>query len=283
MPSCDNPLLWRQIAGAPRLWLFLDYDGTLADFAPTPDHIQPDAALIELITQLVRQPDLRVSIISGRRLSHIQQLLPIDDLMIAGTYGVELSTWRGEAITRVDLATIRPILASVKQAWQVLLAGQDGFYLEDKDWALAIHAKDAQPAAAEYVLRQGQRLAEAAIRSQPEGTFRILGGSQFLEIGPALAHKGHTLDYLFAAYPDPTALPIYIGDDDKDEEAFAVVQAQGGLALVVNAMNRPTLADCHLDSPSATRKWLRELLEHRWVGGHAGNPPNSSKIDSSAA
>ena len=91
-------LIWRQIDRAPRLWLFLDYDGTLADFAPTPDHIQPDAALIDLITQLVQHPDLRVSIISGRRLSHIQQLLPIDDLMIAGTYGVELSTWRGEAI-----------------------------------------------------------------------------------------------------------------------------------------------------------------------------------------
>ena len=40
-----------RLAGVKRLWLFLDYDGTLAEFAPTPEHILPDPALIKLLSE----------------------------------------------------------------------------------------------------------------------------------------------------------------------------------------------------------------------------------------
>jgi trehalose-6-phosphatase len=36
-----------RIARAQRVWLFLDYDGTLAEFAPTPHILEPDNDLIE--------------------------------------------------------------------------------------------------------------------------------------------------------------------------------------------------------------------------------------------
>ena len=66
---------------AGHLWLFLDYDGTLADFAATPDEIIPDEELIALIDQLAKQPDIRVTILSGRRLAHIQSLLPVSGIL----------------------------------------------------------------------------------------------------------------------------------------------------------------------------------------------------------
>ncbi|MGD9048934.1 MAG: trehalose-phosphatase, partial [Anaerolineae bacterium] len=64
-----------RLARAERIWLFLDYDGTLADFAPTPEHVLPDPALIALLGELVRQPWLRVAVVSGRRLGHVQKLV----------------------------------------------------------------------------------------------------------------------------------------------------------------------------------------------------------------
>ena len=72
MIPCTAEVMLQQMVRAERLWLFLDYDGTLADFAPTPEDIIPDKALIALIEDLVSQPDIRVTIISGRRLAHIQ-------------------------------------------------------------------------------------------------------------------------------------------------------------------------------------------------------------------
>ena len=58
-----------QLLDHDRLWLFLDYDGTLADFAPTPEYVITDPDVISLVTRLTRCPRLRVAVISGRTLS----------------------------------------------------------------------------------------------------------------------------------------------------------------------------------------------------------------------
>ena len=73
--------------------------------------------------------------------------------------------------------------------------------------------------------------------------------------------KVRTVDDLLEQYPWPGSLPLYLGDDDKDEEAFAVVKARGGLALLVASEPRATKADARLDSPQAARRWLRALAE----------------------
>jgi trehalose 6-phosphate phosphatase len=255
-----------QLAQAERLWLFLDYDGTLAEFAPTPDHVEPDPDLIALIAQLARHPRIRVAIISGRRLGHIKRLVPVSGIFLAGTYGVELRTPQGQRIDRVDYDAIRPLLDQLKPHWAQLITNRKGFYLEDKDWALALHARFADAREAEDLLARARRQAEQVAA---EGPFRVLGGHKFLEIGPQLAHKGRTVDYLLDQHPWSGALPLYIGDDDKDEEAFGVIQSRGGLAVVVSAEPRETLADLRLKSPDSTRRWLARLST-RWKDGPNG-------------
>ncbi|MGD8627119.1 MAG: trehalose-phosphatase, partial [Anaerolineae bacterium] len=74
MPPAPDPLLDR-LAGTDRIRLFLDYDGTLADFAPTPEHVEPDPDLAQLVARLASQPRLRVAVISGRRLAHVRKLV----------------------------------------------------------------------------------------------------------------------------------------------------------------------------------------------------------------
>ena len=253
--------LVRKLRNAPRLWLFLDYDGTLADFAPTPDHVEPRSDVVHLVSRLAQQPDLRVTIVSGRRLRHVEDLVPVPGIILAGTYGIELRLPDGEHVDRVTYQQVRPTLDTIKPHWSDLLAGHEGFYLEDKGWALAIHARfAASDTEADRVLAAASQIAGQVA---DEDLFRRLGGHRFLEIGPRQAHKGLTIDYLWKQYAWPDALPVYIGDDDKDEEAFGVVQARGGIAIVVGGAERKTVADHRLEAPADTRRWLGALLELR--------------------
>lgn len=262
--KADTPRrVLEQLAQAERLWLFLDYDGTLAGFAPTPEHVHPDPALVALITRLAQHPQLRVAVVSGRRLSHVQKLVPVPGVLLAGTYGIELRTPDGECINRLDYGSVRPTLKALKPRWEALLAGRQGFFLEDKGWALALHARFADDEETDRVLVDARHLAGAELKRTAPGVFRLLGGHKFLEIGPRLGHKGLTVAYLMDRHPWPGVVPLYVGDDDKDEEAFGVVKARGGVAVMVAAEPRETEADMRLDSPQATRAWLETLLAAR--------------------
>ena len=249
-----------RIRDAERLRLFLDYDGTLADFAPTPEHVEPEPEVISLLSSLAHHPRIRPTVISGRRLDHVKKLLPVPGVLLAGTYGIELRLPTGEDVDRIPYEEIRPVLARIRPRWEALIAERDGFFLEDKGWALAIHGRYAEAAEAEGVLEEAKAEAKELLEEAPFGLFRILGGHKFLEIGPSLAHKGKTVAYVLERYPWPGALPLYVGDDDKDEEAFSVIHAHGGLAIRVCERGRDTIADGRLESPKDTRRWLHGLL-----------------------
>jgi len=242
-----------RLTQAERLWLFLDYDGTLADFAPTPEHANPDPEIIDLLSSLAHHACIRIAVISGRRLDHVQALVPVLGVLLAGTYGVELQMPEGKRFNRVDYDAIRPALDTLKPRWAHLIANREGFFLEDKGWALALHARFADDFETDVVLPAARRMATKVACS---GLFRVLSGHKFLEVAPDMADKGQTVGYLLDHYPWPGALPLYLGDDDKDEEAFSVIKARGGIAILVAGEPRKTKADCRLESPQAARRWL---------------------------
>jgi len=242
------------------LWLFLDYDGTLADFAPTPDHIEPNKKVIDLLQRLAREPGIRLTIISGRRLNDIQTLLPVSGIFIGGTYGIELALPSGEVLHRVDYDEVRPVLDQIKPRWESIIAARQGFFLEDKGWTLALHARFAVDSEADDVLIQARQVIVSTI---PADRFRILDGHKFLEIAPRLANKRETFLDLLQRLPLPGAQMLYMGDDDKDEEAFVAVQANHGVAVKVvqpSQVYQKTEADFLLASPQAANDWLESLL-----------------------
>ncbi|MFN2197626.1 MAG: trehalose-phosphatase [Anaerolineales bacterium] len=256
----DLPNLPEALRTAGRLALFLDYDGTLAPFAPTPDTILPDPEVIRRVQALGQNPGIQVIVLSGRRLKHIQELLPVPGIWLAGTYGVELLTPSGARLERLPFDQLRPTLDRLRPQWEKLLHERTGFYLEDKGWSLALHARFAEAVEAQAVLARARR---QAARAALNGSFQILGGDRFLEIAPQLANKAKTVRYFLEDPVLSGALPVYLGDDDKDEAAFAVVQAAGGVAVKVGSRPETSVAAVRLHDPLAARAWLDALLAAR--------------------
>lgn len=249
-------LLARLRGGAAGFWLMLDYDGTLADFAPTPETILPDEELIALLARLARTPGLRLAIVSGRMLSHVQALVPVRGLALAGTYGVEIQAPSGEVFQAIDARGIGPLLETVKSEWQAAIAGHEGFYLEDKGDAIALHGRFATEADARQVYARASDVVRPYSDTRP---VRILQGNRFLEICAEGTSKANAVRTILERFPFPGSVPIYFGDDDKDEEAFGEVKVHNGICVLVSPEDRPTLAGFRLPSPGDVRNFLGEI------------------------
>ncbi len=249
------------VEAASHLWLFLDYDGTLADFSLTPDLVEVNPEVMEIVSSLAANPRIRLAVVSGRSLAIVRQLLPVEGIFLAGVYGVELQLPSGETVHRENLERIRPYLETIKPRWEELISGSPRFFLEDKGWTLAIHAERAEREAAHQVLGAARQAAENEV---PRNIFRWFEDEVFLEIAPVLAHKGKTVGYLYSHFPLQDSRLIYIGDDDKDEEAFGTVHAFGGVNMLVSQRAHSVHfneVDYILGSPGSVRTWLEHLLE----------------------
>jgi len=251
----------RWVAAASHLWLFLDYDGTLADFSPLPGLVEPQPELTELMLQLVANPRFRVMIISGRQLKSIQEIFPIPGIFLAGMYGVEIQTPDEETIRRGEYKNVRPFLDRLRPEWEKLIAGRRDFFLEDKNWSLAMHTRTLESKEAEHIFSAAR---QAANGSAPENQFRWFGDRRYLEIAPIQAHKGKTVEYLLNNFPLAEVRPVYIGDDVIDQEAFEIVHASEGVNIQVANPASPLQlagADYLLNSPHEVRQWLKSLLQ----------------------
>ena len=247
------------VSAAERLWLFLDYDGTLVEFTRTPDIIKPDPKVIDLIKRLTSKSRIRVAIVSGRRLRDLQALLPVQGIFIAGTYGIECRLPRENGSSGRIMLLVRPYLEQLKPQWEEIVDGRKGYYLEDKGWSLALHARFAPEKEATHVISAIQQSLDQDLITDE---YRLIKQNKFLEVSSAKAHKGKAVTFLLNSFPMPGARMVYVGDDNNDAEAFQTIHANGGVAISVAqyfGYIRSTGGDYVLKSPKAVRKWLENL------------------------
>jgi trehalose 6-phosphate phosphatase len=252
--------LTQKAATAKTLRLFLDYDGTLADFAPSPDTILPDTEVISLLKRLVAADGVLPAVISGRRLAHIKKLLPIPGLLMGGTYGIEMQLPDGSEQSILSFESVRPLLEKLLPRWQSIIEGRPGFYLEDKGWTLAIHGRFADPHESRLLMAEAYAEAQNLL---PGDTFHLMSGERFLELAPKAANKRTAISRVIEALTPPEALCISIGDDDKDEEAFSALPPKRGFAVRVSSQPVETQAQYRLPGPAQVRSWLKQLLSAR--------------------
>lgn len=244
-------------AAAKSLRIFMDYDGTLADFALSPDVVLPDVKLIALMDHLVNAKGILPAIISGRKLAHIAKLLPVKGLLLAGSYGIEMQLPDGQFRSALEFQEIRPKIELILPLWTKLIENKKDFYLEDKGWSLALHCRYANEIEVKEVMDKAHKVVSD---QKPDPRFQFFEGYHFLEYAPRLASKRSASQWIIDNLTSKDAMVVYIGDDDKDEEAFSVVTTSGGFAVRIAAKSCETNAQMILKNPAETREWLDKLL-----------------------
>lgn len=234
--------------------LFLDVDGCLLDLAAAPDAVTVPAALPAALATLARRLQGALALVSGRPIAGIDALFAPLRLPAAGLHGLELRS--GDRLRPAPAAPAA--LAGIRDEASMLARRYPGVIVEDKGAALGLHWRAAPPA--RTALRA---FAEAALPRLPG--YRLQHGDQVVELRPAAGDKGSAIAALLEAPPFRGRVPVFAGDDQTDESGFAVVNARGGLSVLVGA-REPSAAHYALRDPAAVRAWLRRA-------GAGGGPP----------
>jgi trehalose-phosphatase len=209
---------WTKVASrmrrAPVIALFLDFDGTLARLQPRPEQVSLDGPVRHALATLARNPRFRVWIISGRRRADICSLVRVRGIRYLGLHG-----WEGRPGSPLAGETHR-WLACLAAWFEALLAPVPGVWVEDKEHALAIHYRNA----ADDDARVAKAVLERVLAPFAQ-QFHIESGKRVWEILPwELEDKGAAVRRELGFFAG-RALPIYVGDDQVDESAFAVLSA----------------------------------------------------------
>src|SRR5215813_4147531 len=117
--------------------VFLDYDGTLTPIRERPE----EAVLAESMREAVRRLAECVSVIvvSGRDRQVVQQLMGLDNLIVAGDHGFDIWSPTEGTIEHQEGAPFEGLLREVAARLGVELAHIPGVVLEPKQFSVAVH------------------------------------------------------------------------------------------------------------------------------------------------
>ncbi|MEX2532241.1 MAG: trehalose-phosphatase [Gemmatimonadota bacterium] len=242
--------------------VFLDYDGTLTPIVPTPDA----AVLGDRMRGVVRRLSQRHTtvVVSGRGREDVARLVDLPGLIYAGSHGFDIAgstpTKSGgeggrKAIRHSVAPGLTPLIQEVTGRLQAELSGIEGVLVEPKGVTVAVHYRLADPGETARVEDALDR-----ITASTPGLRKALGKKVF-ELRPDLDwDKGRAVLWILDALgmSGESHVPIYLGDDTTDEDAFRAVRAIG-VGIVVADEPRATEARFSLRNVDEVGSFLERV------------------------
>ena len=261
----------QRIARAPSVFCFLDYDGTLAPVVATPDAASPLSGTAAVLQALAGRPGTQVALVTGRSVADLRRLLDVPGIYYVGIHGLEVCFPNGTVELSESVAAMRSVLPAIKREMEQTLASCPGILIEDKGLALACHYRLTSPGDGASARETVAAIAE--IHQRRGAPVMVTHGHEVVEVRSALANKGKTVCQLLAACA-PTALAVYIGDDQTDEDAFLSLPPES-ITIRVGPASVPTAARYRIADPDEVLRFLRLVVAHR----HNRAPATAQTVD----
>ncbi|KAL5197092.1 hypothetical protein ABZP36_000604 [Zizania latifolia] len=260
-----------------KIALFLDYDGTLSPIVDEPDN----AVMSDQMREVVRNAALHLptAIISGRSRDKVFDFVKLTELCYAGSHGMDILGPVGERDSVPEHRS--PISSNKKQGKEAkifqaapeflpmidevfrLLIDKtdaiDGVKVENNKFCVSVHYRNV-------VEKEWQLVAQCTndvLKLYPR--LRLTHGRKVLEVRPAIDwNKGKAVEFLLDSLglgSCRNVLPIYIGDDRTDEDAFKVLRDdKRGLGILVSSVPKESHALYSLMDPSEVMDFLKRLV-----------------------
>src|SRR5262245_37204565 len=250
----EAPQALERFARLPRALLILDFDGTIAPFAPTPDAARMEPAAKSALDRLLQaaSPGLHVGVASGRSIDDLRRRLPPLHVWI-GLHGLESAIDDEPPRLRFDSSIADRALERLRPRLDAAIGA--GGRVEDKVHSIALHVRGLEPARAAAAIAAFVREVE---REREDGApLECLSGAMVVEARPSGASKHHAIDEVLRTLR-PGGL-CFVGDDITDEEVFRAFPDH--LTVAVMDPPRSSAAAYYLRTPRETGAMLHAIAE----------------------
>lgn len=244
------------------IYLFLDYDGTLAPIVERPEKAVIPEKTLQLLGEISGMPNRRVAIVSGRSLGDVMGRVGLKKITYVGNHGFEMSG-SGARLRKTVSAEYEKTLVRLKSVLKKRLSSIKGAFLEDKGLSVTVHYRQ--------VAKKDISVVKAVLRDALDvpgirDAVRVRNAKMAVEIRPPVEwDKGMAVIWLLSKQKAKLAgekhgiIPIYAGDDATDEDAFRALDPAG---ITVSVGNRDrTSARYFIKDTSEVAALLRKVRD----------------------
>ncbi|KAL3521426.1 hypothetical protein ACH5RR_019575 [Cinchona calisaya] len=260
-----------------RLALFLDYDGCLSPIVDNPDLAFMSNSMRGAVRNAAKY--FPTAIISGRSRDKVFQFVGLTELYYAGSHGMDImgpvqpiSNDQTKSIRSIDkqgkevnlfqpASEFLPMINEVFKSLVEITKDIIGAKVENNKFCVSVHYRNVEEKSWTTI---GQSV-EEILKDYPR--LRLTHGRKVLEIRPVLDwDKGKAVEFLLESLGLSNCnnvLPIYVGDDRTDEDAFKVLkEGNRGYGILVSSVPKESNASYSLRDPSEVMEFLKCLV--RW-------------------
>jgi trehalose 6-phosphate synthase/phosphatase len=233
--------------------LFLDYDGTLREIELDPRKATPNANLETLLHRLSQQPNLDITVISGRSQEDLEAFLGGYPFRLIAEHGASLRGPGKKAWERLD--------RNINYAWKEELLtilrlyeqATPGSKIEEKLSSIVWHYRKADE---EFGAWKADQLTEELSALTANHPIKVRHGKKMVEVTAAENNKGAAVIRVLEQN-DNYGVALCAGDDLTDE---SMLELSGPRLVTIKIGTGPTQARFRVSDPAAFRQFLDAMF-----------------------
>lgn len=213
----------KRLSQIPNHLLILDFDGTISSISKNPTEAVLDKAIKKELKKYIKFFPL--AIVSGRSLNDIKNKVGLKQIIYAGNHGLEWEMEKNKNQIHISLKT-KNLFRLIRKKFKKIQNKYPGVWLQDKKLSISIHYRQLNSKLI-GVFKKDLNLFFKTFNNN--NLIEVFNNKKIVEIRPNIKwNKGKFCVFMIKYFEKKLKtklLPIYVGDDTTDEDAFVALKS----------------------------------------------------------